>query len=309
MPIVSVGVPVYNGEKYLAATLDTLLAQSLQDLEIVISDNASTDRTPEICRRYQARDDRVRYFRNARNVGAARNFNRCVELARAPLFHGGACDDLYAPRFFERCVDALERDPGMVLSYPRTRMIDEDGQPLTFDRERNRWIDRYGEVPMSPPSAHIGTAASSERRFREVLWPMGWSLPLCGVIRKAALLETALYRNYYGADKVLLAELALQGRFHQVPEELFGKRVHRGGTHYKTTRERARHEGGEAAGVPQVKMVRDYTQMILAADLGAYQRLHCLVTVVGMARRREVWRRLVIPGPDNFWGLSFAGKS
>jgi len=94
-----------------------------------------------------------------------------------------------------------------------------------------------------------------------------------------------------------------------VPEELFAKRVHRGGTHYKTTRERAQHEAGASGGIPQVQMVRDYTKMILAADLGAYQRLHCMLTVVGMARRREVWRRLVIPGPDNFWGLSFAGKS
>lgn len=309
MPIVSVGVPVYNGEKYLAATLDTLLAQSLEDLEVVVSDNASTDRTAEICQRYQEKDERVRYFRNARNLGAALNFNRVVELSRGALFHGGACDDLYAPRFFERCVDALDHDPGLVLSYPRTRMIDEEGQPLPFDQERNRYIDSYGDVLMSPPPPYIGAAATPEKRFREVLWPMGWSLPLCGVIRRAELLETSLYRNYYGADKVLLAELALQGRFHQVPEELFAKRVHRGGTHYKTTRERAEHEAGASGGIPQVQMVRDYTKMIFEADLGAYQRLHCMTTVVGMARRREVWRRLVIPGPDNFWGFSFAGKS
>jgi glycosyltransferase involved in cell wall biosynthesis len=309
MALVSVGVPVCDGERYLAATLDSLLAQSLKEFEIVISDNASTDRTPEICRSYQRTDHRVRYFRNDRNIGAALNFNRVVALAGAPLVHCGACDDLYHPRFLERCVDALDRDPGLVLSYPRTTMIDEGGAPLLFDRQRNCFLDSYGDFLMTPVPAHIGTAASPERRFRDVLWPMGWCLPLSGVIRKDALLRTSLYRSYYGADKVLLAELALHGRFFQVGEELFGKRVHRGGTHYKSTRERAEHESKGPIGIPpQVKMLHDYIKMTLTADMSSRQRLHCLVTIVGIARRRDVWRRVLLPGPDNYWGLSFAGK-
>ena len=308
MPRASIGMPIYNGEKYLAETLHTLLEQSLEDFEIVISDNASTDRTSEICRSYQARDSRVRYSRSDRNIGAAANFNRAFKLSRAPLFHGGACDDLYEPRFLERCVDAFDRDPGLVLIYARTRMIDEGGRPLPFDRQRNRYIDSYGDVLMTPPPSYVGTAARPEKRFREVLWPMGWSLPLCGLIRRDALSRTSLYQSYYGADKVLLAELALLGRFHQVPEDLFNKRVHRGGTHYKTTRERAQHESKAAGGIPQVRMVRDYTRMTFAADIGLFQRLHCMMTVVGMARRPTVWRRILIPGPDNFLGWSFAGK-
>jgi glycosyltransferase involved in cell wall biosynthesis len=310
MAVVSVGVPVYNGEKYLAKTLDCLLEQTLEDFEIVISDNASTDRTPEICLSYQEKDDRIRYFRNHQNIGAAPNFNRVVELAGAPLVHCGACDDLYHPRFLERCVDALERDPGLVLSYPRTTMIDEEGAPLRFDRERHCFLDSYGDLLMTPVPPHIGTAASPEMRFRDVLWPMGWCLPLSGVIRTDTLLRTSLYRSYYGADKVLLAELALQGGFFQVGEELFGKRVHRGGTHYKSTRERAEHESKGPIGIPpQVKMLRDYIAMALTADLSTRQRLHCMVTIVGIARRGDVWRRLLLPGHDNYWGLSFAGKS
>jgi glycosyltransferase involved in cell wall biosynthesis len=309
MALVSVGVPVYNGAKYLAATLDSLLAQSLQEFEIVISDNASTDRTAEICRSYREKDRRVHYFRNDQNIGAAPNFNRVVELAGAPLVHCGACDDLYHPRFLERCVDAFRRDAGLVLSYPRTTMIDEEGAPLLFDRERNCFLDSYGDFLMTPVPPYIGTAAGAETRFRDVLWPMGWCLPLSGVIRKDALLRTALYRSYYGADKVLLAELALQGRFVQVGEDLFGKRVHRGGTHYKSTRERAEHESKGSVGIPpQVKMLRDYVSMTLSADLSILQRLHCLVTIAGIARRGDVWRRLLVPGPDNYWGLSFAGK-
>ena len=309
MAVVSIGVPVYNGEKYIAETLDSLLAQSLTDFEIVVSDNASTDRTAEICRSYQKKDPRIRYFRNDRNIGAAPNFNRVVELAAAPLVHCGACDDLYHPRFLERCVEALARDPGLVLSYPRTTMIDESGTPMLFDRERNCFLDSYGDFLMTPVPAYIATGASPETRFRDVLWPMGWCLPLSGVIRKAALLRTSLYRNYYGADKVLLAELALQGRFFQVDEDLFRKRVHRDGTHYKSTRERARHEFGGAVGIPpQMKMLRDYVNMVFAAPLNARQRMHCLFTIAGIACRRDVWRRLLIPGRDNYWGLCFATR-
>ena len=315
MPILSVGIPVYNGEKYLAETLDSLRAQTLHDFEIVISDNASTDRTPAICRDYQAKEPRIRYFRNDRNIGAAANFNRAVKLSRAPLFHGGACDDLYEPQFLERCVDALDRDPSVVLSHTRTKLIGEQGESLVFDPERQCYVGSYGDFEgtsgdvMRPQPLHIAEAVSPATRFREVLWQMGWSLPLSGVIRKEALLATPLYANYSGADKILLAELALKGRFHEIGDELFAKRIHRGCTHYMSTRERAQHEAGGSGGIPQVQMVRDYTKMIMQADLGAWQRLHCMVTVVGMARRREVWRRLVIPGPDNFWGLSFAGKS
>ena len=78
-PRVSVGVPVYNGERFIRQTLDSLVDQSFKDLEIVISDNASTDGTAAICEEYARRDDRIRYVRNERNVGLAKNFNRVVE--------------------------------------------------------------------------------------------------------------------------------------------------------------------------------------------------------------------------------------
>jgi hypothetical protein len=314
MTRVSVGIAVYNGEKYLAETLDSLLAQSLQEFEIVISDDASTDRTPEICRCYEAKDSRIRYSRNARNIGGAPNFKRVVKLSRAPLFHGGACHALYGPSFLARCVDALERDPGVVLSHTRTKLIGDEGELLLFDRKRACHVDRYGHLKgtsgdlMRPQPSHIGQSANPETRFREVLWCMGWSLPLSGVIRKKALLKTSHYGKYSGIDKVLLAELALQGRFHEVGQELFAKRIHHGCTRCKTPRVPAPHESTGPRGISQVLMLRDYAKMVFAADISAAQRLHCMVTIVGMARRGEMWRRRLVPGPDNYCGLSFAGK-
>jgi hypothetical protein len=169
----------------------------------------------------------------------------------------------------ERCLDALERNPGVVLSHTRTKLIGDEGELLLFDRERDCTVDSYGHVKgmsgdvMRPQPSHIGESASPEMRFREVLWLIGWSLSLSGVIRREALLRTSLYRNYSGADKVLLAELALQGRFHEVDQDLFAKRIHQG----CTTRERAEHESAGSRGVPQVLMLRDYTKMVVAADI------------------------------------------
>src|SRR5215211_4893186 len=99
MPQVSIGLPVYNGERYLALCLDSMLAQSFKEFEIVISDNASTDQTAEICRSYQNKDRRIRYFRNEQNAGAAWNHNRVFELSSAPLLKWAACDDLHEPLF------------------------------------------------------------------------------------------------------------------------------------------------------------------------------------------------------------------
>ena len=94
-----------------------MLAQSVKDFELIISDNASTDRTPEICRSYQAENSNY-YFHSDRHIVLALNFNRVFELSSVPLFHGGSCDDLYEPLFLERCVDGLHRIRGWFSAIP-----------------------------------------------------------------------------------------------------------------------------------------------------------------------------------------------
>jgi glycosyltransferase involved in cell wall biosynthesis len=119
VPRVSVGLPVYNGEAYLASTLDSILNQTLTDFELVISDNASTDATSEICTAYAAEDGRIKYTRNDRNIGGARNYNRVFALASAPYFTWHAHDDLIGERYLERCLEPLEKDSSVALSYPK----------------------------------------------------------------------------------------------------------------------------------------------------------------------------------------------
>ena len=87
IPVISVGMPVYNGEQYLESAIRAVLDQTCEDLELIISDNASTDRTAQICNDFAARDSRVRFSRNPDNIGAARNYNRVFELAPDVSMH------------------------------------------------------------------------------------------------------------------------------------------------------------------------------------------------------------------------------
>lgn len=87
-PRVSIGLPVYNGEVFLAETLNSILSQTFQDFELIICDNASTDQTQEICRKFARQDERIRYYRNEANLGAAKNFNRVFSLARGSILNG-----------------------------------------------------------------------------------------------------------------------------------------------------------------------------------------------------------------------------
>jgi len=130
MPAISLGLPVYNGESYLAQAIEAVQQQTNGHFELIITDNASTDGTEAICRVYERRDRRIRYYRNESNLGAAGNFNCDFALAGGPFFKWVAYDDLMASAFLERCVDVLHRDPSVVLCYPRASIIDENGEFL-----------------------------------------------------------------------------------------------------------------------------------------------------------------------------------
>jgi glycosyltransferase involved in cell wall biosynthesis len=208
VPRLTVGLPVYNGEKFLAQSLDALLGQTYADFELLISDNTSTDDTARICARYQAQDPRIRYFRQPRNIGCAPNHNFLVGQARGEFFKWASDDDLYACNLLERCVDALDKYPDVVLAHSFTALIDSSGA-----------------VTM-PVKYSLNTAApSAPERFRSVLFDPGGD-DGGAVIRTSILRQTALTASYYRADRTFVAELALYGPFHQVPGWLYFRRDH-----------------------------------------------------------------------------------
>lgn len=114
IPKVSIGMPVYNGMQFIREAVDSLLAQTYTDFELVISDNASTDGTEAICREYAAKDSRIRYVRQAENRGAAANFQFVLEEAKGEYFKWMAYDDYLAPQFIELIVEYLHRNQDVV---------------------------------------------------------------------------------------------------------------------------------------------------------------------------------------------------
>ena len=208
MPRVSVGLPVFNGERYLSEAIESFRSQTFRDFELVICDNASTDRTQEICRSFAKRDARIRYHRNISNVGPAVNFNLTFELSSGDYFKWAAHDDLCAPKFVESCVDVLDRDPSVVLAYPKAIIVDAGG----------REIEPYVlKLPTDSPN--------TVERF-EALLRGHKCFEVFGLIRRAVLLKTRLIGAYANGDGVLLARLALLGRFEEIPEYLFFARQH-----------------------------------------------------------------------------------
>jgi len=212
-PLVSIGLPVYNGERFLVEAIDSTLAQTFADFELIISDNASTDTTEEICRDRARLDARIQYRRNPSNQGAARNHNRVLDLARGEFFKWVSHDDVCAPTFLERCVETFRSaPPAVVLVYPRSRVIDEHGAVL--------W-DHWDGLDLRESTPH-------ERLKRLVRNPPNMGTSLFGLIRTSALRRTRGNLPILSPDYVILAELALLGEFREVQEFLFLKRYHPG---------------------------------------------------------------------------------
>jgi len=208
VPLVSVGLPVFNGEAFLSEAVTSLLCQSLTDFELIISDNASTDRTEEICREAARQDDRIRYIRQSRNFGAPENWNFVAREARGHFFKWASDSDVCSPRFLEACVGPLIDDERLVLCLGGTRYIDEAGGPVDIGVRDLETLEQR-------PSA----------RFRRVCTDLAMNNEQYGVIRTDALLKTRLDRPYPHGDLVLMAELAMLGGFKLLPEVLLTRRI------------------------------------------------------------------------------------
>ena len=207
-PKVSVGVPAFNSEKWINAAIESILSQSFRDLELIISDNASTDSTYGICERFARTDSRVLLLRNERNLGATRNYNAVLAAARGTYFKWAASSDWCAPTFIEKCVTALERDHTAVLACPRTAIFEDSIDTAEAYDQDIELLSRTSAV-----------------RFIELLSSLRLNNVINGLIRRNALLRASTLGGYMSADVVLASELALMGRFLRIDELLFFRRM------------------------------------------------------------------------------------
>ena len=262
-PRVSVGLPVYNGARYVRQAIESVLAQAWEDFELVISDNASTDETPEICGDFAARDPRVRYFRSPINRGITWNFREVVRRSSGEFFLWMAHDDVLAPEYVQRCLQALQQDAGAVLCYSAGLDIDEDGNKTP-----------HQEVPgrTDHPSSHI--------RFRDLIRMNHMCEPIFGLIRSDVLKKTSIHGDFPDSDRCVLSELALHGRFHRLAERLFYHREHRGRATRQFASRQQRlasiHPGRQPRfAFPHFRQFWEYLLAIHRSPLGWWERLRC----------------------------------
>lgn len=273
-PTLSVGLAVYNGERYLEQAIESILSQTFADFELIISDNASTDRTGDIARHYAAIDDRVRYHRNDTNIGGANNENLTFQLARGRYFRLAAHDDRCAPGLFEACVGVLESRPDVVLCYSDIVEIDED------DREIGRTAER------------LGLAATPEQRLSELADRNHHCEATYGILRSSVARGTRMQENYTNSDRVWLCELAMHGPFAAVPETLFYKRYHPRNVYVDWHARMAWFRPGASLRVafPNWLELRALVRLVLVAPLPLPSRLRCLRVVAGWTY--EHWKEL-----------------
>lgn len=267
-PYVSVGMPVYNGERFVAQAVVSILSQTFRDLELIISDNASTDATERICREYAERDSRIRYYRNEQNRGAAWNNNRVVELARGEYFKWQCHDDYCDPTFIEKCLAGIRGDPSVVLCYPRFVRVDEQGRRLGVK------------------SSRVVGDAEPHTRHRSLIYRRDSCEEIFGIARTAVVRKTSLIGPYSNADDTFLAELILHGRFLEIPEPLFFYRIHPGQSTrvYPSRLDRMawfKPSAGAVFSLPFLRLFAGHMSLVRRSPLAWREKVRCYWSLVG----------------------------
>jgi glycosyltransferase involved in cell wall biosynthesis len=287
-PRVSIGVPVYNGADFLAEALESLLAQTYAELEIIISDNGSTDATELICRQFVARDARVHYHRSPTNRGAAWNYNRTFALATGKYFKWQAHDDALTLDYIEKCVAVLEQHPQVVLCYTWVRDIDEGGRELCIKQSSTNADHQQAHMRFRGLS-RVKAANKCEEVF--------------GLMRTDVLRKTKLIDNYTDSDRTLLADLGLHGPFYEIPEPLFLHRMHQKSSVIANPKRQERTAWFDPAAAgrivfPNWRQLYELLWVIGHSPLPWSERVRCYGHMLAWVKRRR--RRL---SGDVVWAL------
>lgn len=275
---VGIGLPVYNGERFLEAAIEAILAQTYEDFELVVVDNASTDRSVEIARDIASNDGRIRIELNETNLGAPRNFNRAFDITHGEYFKWAAHDDLLEPTYLERCISFLDAERDYVLCHSRVGVIGSEGKPL-YDYDVN--------LP------HVESSAPADR-FGDLVLIRHACYDAFGVLRRSTLARTPRIGAYLSSDRCLLAELALHGRFRILPETLYLNREHGDRSVRIPNHQRARAWFDQGRGgrfiFPAWRLLGEYAAAIDRTPLSQADRRACRRVLVRWLLRN--WRLL-----------------
>lgn len=276
-PRVSIGLPVFNGERYIRQAIESVLHQSWTDFELIVSDNGSTDLTQEICLEYARSDHRIHYVRQQENIGAGPNFNVVLNLAKGEYLKWIAHDDIIDRTFVERCVEILDKDDSYVLASTRVIICNETLDPQ-FEYDYDLSAD----------------SRQASDRFRQQI--RGHQCyEIFGLIRTESLRQTPGMGNFFAGDAALLLRLVLTGRFYEIPEHLFFSRQHESQSEklrgrWQTYMNWFDPKHVDRITLPYWRLLLEYIAIVSNSDLSASERSRCWVSVVGWTVRR--WKHL-----------------
>ncbi len=285
-PRVSIAMPVRNGIKYLSRAVDSILAQDCEDLELVISDNASDDGTSELCQAYAEKDARVRHHRHSRDIGQVCNFNYVFRMARGEYFKWNGVDDWLAPNYASRCSGILEQNPDVVCAFSHEQHLDDDGT----------WFDYHYD-------SFNARSSRPHDRFRRLLTvyqrdPEFNIDPIYSMMRRRTVEQTGGFRGVIFPHIVMGAQLGLMGHFHQIPEVLAFRRK-RWLTEVPRDELLQRYFAGtvrptRSLFAVELGMVRALFEVIQTSDIPAWEKAACRLTAAKYFARQtgdEVVRR------------------
>ncbi|MDY6938753.1 MAG: glycosyltransferase family A protein [Cyanobacteriota bacterium] len=274
-PQVSFGLPVWNAAKYLPRLFDSLLAQDFCDFEVVVSDNASDDRTPEICEEYIRLGLPLRYYRNSENIGQIPNFNRVLDLARGKYFRWIGSDDWLDASYTRKCVEQLDANPEIVGVTTYQDHVTDDG---------HRDYQEYNGERLDSPLPHV--------RFRRMVWFMtahyGYIDPIYTMMRRDMLMATHKIQPVPRMDQVLSVEISLFGAFAHIPECLAHRRREYLSRSVTSEELSQRYQPGTTKNLvdPMLGVAEEFGRVVWTAPISMREKLLCMGAVIQFAWTR-----------------------
>ncbi|WP_143815427.1 glycosyltransferase family 2 protein [Longibacter salinarum] len=265
LPHVSIGLPVFNGGAFIESAIESVLNQTFDDFELIISDNASTDDTESICRRYSRQNARIIYIRNDQNTGAASNFNQTLWRAKGKYFKWIAHDDVIEPTYLERCVEVLDTTPNAIICTSHTVEVNDDGQT-----EMHRLPSLLSHS--RPHTRLYGHLCIAKHRCYQVF----------GLMRRRVLADAGGIPGYVESDQVLLAKLNLAGRTEIIDAPLFRARDHANRSIYIPIQERApwfNPDLSQRRVSPKWRLFGEYIKAVVQAGYPQQETARCLLVV------------------------------
>ncbi len=224
-PKVTIGIPVHNGANYLRDVLDSVARQTFQNYCVIVSDNASTDETPQIARTAAAADPRITYKRNPVNIGGNCNFDKVFEYCTTPYFVWIGHDDMIAPEFLATCLENLEANPDVVQSACRTLYIDPEGKPTPINPATGFYEAPFLVTPHPVERDHLAEGDDPVQRWKD-FFPWYSRSYIHGLMRTEVVRKTGMLGPRFNGPNLFLCELALRGRFHMSDKPLLLRRFH-----------------------------------------------------------------------------------